>query len=86
MRGAGDQRQSCAQCCVGRRPFTVGLGLENLGVELDKAGRVLIDEHTFRVGKFSNIYAVCDAVRGPMLAHKAEEEGVAVAEIIAGKA
>ena len=72
--------------CVGRRPYTEGLGLAALGVESDKAGRVPIDEHTFRVGKLQNVYAVGDAVRGPMLAHKAEEEGIAVAEIIAGKA
>ncbi len=70
---------------VGRKPYTDGLGLENVGIATDK-GRVPIDEHTFRVGSHSHIYAIGDAVRGPMLAHKAEEEGIAVAEIIAGKA
>jgi len=69
---------------VGRRPYTVGLGLEDAGVALDNAGRVMIDDH-FRTG-VDTIYAIGDAVRGPMLAHKAEDEGIAVAEIIAGKA
>ncbi|MGD9537374.1 MAG: dihydrolipoyl dehydrogenase [Alphaproteobacteria bacterium] len=68
---------------VGRRPYTKGLGLEALGVPLDKAGRVEVDEH-FRT-KVGGIYAIGDAIRGPMLAHKAEDEGVAVAEIIAGQ-
>lgn len=66
---------------TGRRPFSDGLGLEELGIEKDKRGVVEVDNH-FRT-KHKNIYAVGDLVRGPMLAHKAEEEGVAVAEIIA---
>ncbi len=69
---------------VGRRPYTQGLGLEQLGVKTDKAGRVEIDEH-FRTS-VPGIYAIGDVVRGPMLAHKAEEEGVACAELIAGHA
>jgi dihydrolipoamide dehydrogenase len=67
---------------TGRRPYTDGLGLEGAGVALDR-GRVVIDEH-FR-SSVPGIYAVGDVVRGPMLAHKAEDEGVAVAEIIAGQ-
>ncbi len=69
---------------TGRRPFTDGLGLDKAGVVLDERGRVRID------GRFQTsipgVYAIGDVVAGPMLAHKAEEEGVAVAEIIAGKA
>ena len=68
---------------IGRRPFTAGLGLDTVGVVLDNRGFVQIDDH-FRTN-VPGIYAIGDVVRGPMLAHKAEEEGVAVAEIIAGK-
>ncbi len=68
---------------TGRRPFTEGLGLEDAGVALER-GRVVIDDH-FRTS-VAGIFAIGDVVRGPMLAHKAEDEGVAVAEIIAGKA
>jgi len=66
---------------VGRRPNTDGLGCEAAGVGLER-GRVVIDDH-FRTTA-ANVYAIGDVVRGPMLAHKAEDEGVAVAEIIAG--
>jgi dihydrolipoamide dehydrogenase len=69
---------------VGRRPLTEGLGLPDVGVVLDEAGRVAIDDH-FRTN-VESIYAIGDVVRGPMLAHKAEDEGVAVAEILAGQA
>jgi dihydrolipoamide dehydrogenase len=68
---------------IGRRPYTEGLGLETAGVALER-GRVVIDDH-FK-SSVSGIYAIGDVVRGPMLAHKAEDEGVAVAEIIAGQA
>ena len=68
---------------IGRRPNTEGLGLDKAGVALEK-GRVVIDDH-FRTN-VPGIYAIGDVVRGPMLAHKAEDEGMAVAEIIAGKA
>ena len=68
---------------IGRRPYTEGLGLEAAGVTLER-GRIVIDDH-FR-STAPGIYAIGDVVRGPMLAHKAEDEGVAVAEIIAGKA
>lgn len=69
---------------VGRVPFTEGLGLKEAGVELDERGRVKIDDH-FQTN-VKGIFAVGDVVRGAMLAHKGEDEGVAVAELIAGKA
>ncbi|KQY34456.1 MULTISPECIES: dihydrolipoyl dehydrogenase [Rhizobium/Agrobacterium group] len=69
---------------TGRKPFTDGLGLAEAGVVLDKRGRVEIDHHFLT--NVPGIYALGDVVRGPMLAHKAEDEGVAVAEIIAGQA
>jgi dihydrolipoamide dehydrogenase len=68
---------------VGRAPYTEGLGLESVGVKLDNRGRVTVDEH-FETS-VPGIYAIGDVIPGPMLAHKAEDEGVAVAEIIAGK-
>ncbi len=68
---------------IGRRPNTDGLGLEGAGVALER-GRVIIDDHF--ATNVPGIYAIGDVVRGPMLAHKAEDEGVAVAEILAGKA
>jgi dihydrolipoamide dehydrogenase len=69
---------------VGRVPYTEGLGLEALGVNKDNRGRVVVDGH-YRTN-VDGIYAIGDAIAGPMLAHKAEEEGVAVAEILAGQA
>ena len=69
---------------TGRKPYTEGLGLEAAGVVADGHGRVHIDEH-FRTN-VPGIYAIGDVVAGPMLAHKAEDEGVAVAEILAGQA
>jgi dihydrolipoamide dehydrogenase len=69
---------------IGRRPFTEGLGLDRAGVALDERSRVKTDAH-FRTN-VEGIYAIGDVIAGPMLAHKAEEEGVAVAEIIAGQA
>lgn len=68
---------------VGRRPYTDGLGLENAGVELDERGRVKVNPHLQT--NVANIYAIGDVVQGAMLAHKAEEEGVFVAETIAGQ-
>ncbi len=68
---------------TGRKPYTTGLGLEEAGVVLDNRGRVEIDGH-FRTN-VAGIYAIGDVVRGPMLAHKAEDEGVALAEILAGQ-
>ena len=67
---------------IGRRPYTDGLGLENIGLELDK-GRIPVDDHLKT--KVDNVYAIGDVVRGAMLAHKAEEEGVMVAEQLAGQ-
>jgi dihydrolipoamide dehydrogenase len=69
---------------IGRVPYTEGLGLENLGVKLDNKRRVLVDRH-FQTS-VPGVYAIGDVIAGPMLAHKAEDEGVAVAEILAGKA
>jgi dihydrolipoamide dehydrogenase len=69
---------------IGRVPYTDGLGLETVGVQKDNRGRIVVDEHfaTHAPG----IYAIGDVIAGPMLAHKAEDEGVAVAEILAGQA
>jgi len=69
---------------IGRVPYTEGLGLEALGVKKDNRGRILVDPH-YRTS-VDGIYAIGDVIAGPMLAHKAEEEGVAVAEILAGQA
>jgi len=69
---------------IGRRPVTAGLGLAEVGVALDQRGRVEIDAHF--ATNVPGIYAIGDVVRGLMLAHKAEDEGIACAEIIAGKA
>ena len=68
---------------VGRRPYTDGLNAEAAGVKLDDRGRVEVNEHLQTSA--SNIYAIGDVVRGAMLAHKAEEEGTMVAEILAGQ-
>ncbi len=69
---------------IGRRPYVNGLGLDAVGVELDNRGRVKIGKH-FETN-VPGIYAIGDVVEGPMLAHKAEEEGVALAELLAGQA
>ncbi|MHB1279252.1 MAG: dihydrolipoyl dehydrogenase [Bacteroidia bacterium] len=68
---------------VGRKPYTEGLGLEKAGVQMDERGRVEVNDHLQT--NVANIYAIGDVVRGAMLAHKAEEEGVLVAEILAGQ-
>jgi dihydrolipoamide dehydrogenase len=68
---------------VGRKPFTQGLLAEGTGVKLDERGFIQVDEHC-RTG-VPNVWAIGDAVRGPMLAHKGKEEGVMVAELIAGR-
>ncbi|HTC99891.1 MAG TPA: dihydrolipoyl dehydrogenase [Bradyrhizobium sp.] len=70
--------------CIGRVPYTEGLGLQQAGVALDNRGRVQIDSHFSTNVK--GIFAIGDVVAGPMLAHKAEDEGVACAEIIVGQA
>ena len=69
---------------IGRVPYTEGLGLEAAGVKRDNRGRVVVDAHF--ASSVPGIYAIGDAIAGPMLAHKAEDEGVAVAEILAGQA
>ena len=69
---------------TGRKPYTAGLGLEALGVEMLPRGQVKTDAH-FQTN-IKGLYAIGDAIVGPMLAHKAEDEGMAVAEIMAGKA
>ena len=68
---------------VGRRPYTTGLKLENVGVKTDEKGKVKVDKN-FETN-IKNIFAIGDVIDGPMLAHKAEEEGIAVAELIAGQ-
>jgi dihydrolipoamide dehydrogenase len=68
---------------TGRKPYTAGLGLEALGVDMLPRGQIKVDDH-FQTN-IKGIYAIGDAIPGPMLAHKAEDEGMAVAEILAGK-
>src|SRR5438094_1241094 len=68
---------------VGRKPFSEGLGAETVGVEFDERTRIKVDKH-FRTN-VEGIYAIGDVIAGPMLAHKAEDEGIACVEIIAGK-
>ena len=73
-----------ALIAVGRVPFTEGLGLDEAGVKKDNRGRVIVDTHF--AANVPGVFAIGDVIAGPMLAHKAEEEGVAVAEILAGQA
>ena len=68
---------------IGRRPYVAGLGLDNAGVALDERGRIKVDSHY--ATNVPGIYALGDVITGPMLAHKAEEEGVALAEMLAGQ-
>ena len=68
---------------MGRRPNTIGLNAEAAGVQINKLGQVEVNDHLQTSA--SNIYAIGDVIRGAMLAHKAEEEGVMVAELIAGQ-
>jgi dihydrolipoamide dehydrogenase len=83
----GAERQSLSAdvvlVSVGRRPYTQGLGLDAAGVRCDAQGRVLVDDRF--ATNLAGVYAIGDAIRGPMLAHKAEEEGIALAEILAGQ-
>jgi dihydrolipoamide dehydrogenase len=80
------QTLSCERLIVsvGRVPNTSGLGIENIGLNTDERGFIPVDQHCQTL--MPNVYAIGDVVRGPMLAHKGEEEGVMVAEIIAGQA
>ncbi|MEZ5778785.1 MAG: dihydrolipoyl dehydrogenase [Paracoccaceae bacterium] len=73
----------CVLVATGRRPYTEGLGLKELGVEMEKGGQVKTDHFATNI---KGMYAIGDAITGPMLAHKAEDEGMALAEILAGKA
>ncbi|KAG2428511.1 hypothetical protein HXX76_011628 [Chlamydomonas incerta] len=84
-KGGAAEVMECDVCLVsiGRRPYSTGLGLEALGIKTDNRGRVLVDSH-FRTN-VPSVYAIGDLVPGPMLAHKAEEDGVAAVEIMAGK-
>jgi dihydrolipoamide dehydrogenase len=68
---------------VGRKPYTDGLNADAAGVKLDERGKVIVDEHLKT--NVDNIYAIGDVIKGAMLAHKAEEEGTLVAEILAGQ-
>jgi dihydrolipoamide dehydrogenase len=82
----GEEVQFEADYClvaVGRKPFTEGLGLENAGVKMGERGMIEVDDHLKT--NVDGIYAIGDVVRGPMLAHKAEEEGIYVAESVAGQ-
>src|SRR5262249_39130881 len=69
---------------IGRIPFTEGLGLKELGIKLDERGRVVVDH--YYATNVAGIWAIGDVIAGPMLAHKAEDEGVALAEILIGQA
>ena len=69
---------------VGRKPYTEGLNLSKIGIKKDKKGRIEVNNKLQT--SINNIYAIGDVIKGPMLAHKAEEEGIAVAEILAGQA
>jgi dihydrolipoamide dehydrogenase len=83
----GDEEKLSADVvlvAIGRKPFTKGLGLDNVGVKLDDKGRIKTDGH-FKTN-VDGIWAIGDVIAGPMLAHKAEEDGVAAAEIMAGQA
>jgi dihydrolipoamide dehydrogenase len=82
----GEEVSFTADFClvaVGRRPFTEGLGLDKIGIELDDRGRIPVNEHLET--KTPGIYAIGDVIEGAMLAHKAEEEGIFVAETMAGQ-
>jgi len=80
---AEELRADVVLVAIGRRPYTAGLGLEALGVALDARGRVRTDAHF--ATNVPGIYAIGDVIAGPMLAHKAEDEGYALAEILAGQ-
>jgi dihydrolipoamide dehydrogenase len=79
---ASELECNVALVSTGRRPFTSGIGLESLGIETDKMGRIQVDDHFATA--IPSIFAIGDAIDGPMLAHKAEEEGIACVENIAG--
>ncbi len=80
---ASELKADVVLVAVGRKPMTEGLGLKEAGVALDERGRVTVDGHYQT--NVPGIYAIGDVIIGPMLAHKAEEEGIAIAEILAGQ-
>jgi dihydrolipoamide dehydrogenase len=82
--GAGQSEERCdvLLVAVGRRPYTDGLGLDEIGVNRDERGRIIVDQHF--ATSVPGIFAIGDVIAGAMLAHKAEEEGVAAVETIAG--
>jgi dihydrolipoamide dehydrogenase len=83
--GAGETMEAdVVLVAIGRVPYTEGLGLEGAGVKLDNRGRVAVDAHF--ATNVPGIYAIGDVIAGPMLAHKAEDEGMALAELLAGQA
>ena len=87
--GVGDSKETTLSCdvvlvSVGRKPNSDGLGVEKAGIILDDRGRINVNEH-FQTN-IPNIYAIGDVIRGPMLAHKAEEEAIAAVEIMNGQA
>jgi dihydrolipoamide dehydrogenase len=73
-----------ALVAIGRTAYTEGLGAKEASIALDERGRVIVDDHF--ATNIAGIYAIGDVIRGPMLAHKAEDEGIAVAELLAGQA
>lgn len=81
---SSEEKYDVVLVSTGRRPYTEGLGLEEMGIQTDKLGRIEVDDH-FRTA-VPSIYAIGDCINGPMLAHKAEEEGIAAVEIMAGYA
>lgn len=81
---AGEISGDVVLVSTGRKPFTDGLGLESIGIQKDQRGFIQVDKHW--ATNVAGVYAIGDVIPGPMLAHKAEEEGVAVAEIVAGQA
>jgi dihydrolipoamide dehydrogenase len=83
-KGVSEEQADVLLVAVGRRPYTEGLGLETVGVKLDERGRIPVDAHY--ATNIAGIYAIGDVIPGLMLAHKAEEEGVAAVELMAGVA
>jgi dihydrolipoamide dehydrogenase len=81
---AEEHKSDVVLVAVGRNAFTEGLGAKDAGIVLDERGRVVVDDH-FQTN-VKGIYAIGDVIRGPMLAHKAEDEGVALAELLVGQA
>merc|ERR1712102_219064 len=78
----GDLEADVLLVCVGRRPYTESLGLQDLGIELDNRGRIPVNSRFQSV--LPNIYAIGDVIQGPMLAHKAEDEAIICCEGMVG--